>query len=175
MTRPVLARSPGRSPLPRLRRRGAARWAARIIAPAAALSLWACASAPPPASPEPPAAPAPAAESQATSAAPADVDGTTAALERAESDLQRALAQASTPSLNAKPEKTPRDFDDSKNAEQRSGDPCQDACRALGSMRRSAEHLCGLTGDADARCETAKARVSRADERVRTSCPACPR
>jgi hypothetical protein len=51
--------------------------------------------------------------------------------------------------------------------------PCERACRALGSMRRATDHLCGLAGDADARCESARERVRSAGERVQAACPAC--
>lgn len=53
------------------------------------------------------------------------------------------------------------------------GSPCERACRALGSMRRATEHLCGLSGEADAMCELARSRVRNAGERVQLSCPAC--
>jgi hypothetical protein len=48
---------------------------------------------------------------------------------------------------------------------------CSLACRALESMRRAAEHLCSL--DPGARCADARAKVGRAAERVRASCPSC--
>jgi hypothetical protein len=53
-------------------------------------------------------------------------------------------------------------------------DPCVTACSALSSMERAARHLCDLTGDGDARCDSARSRVSGATERVTASCPACP-
>ena len=52
-------------------------------------------------------------------------------------------------------------------------DPCGSACAALASMSRAAEHLCGLAGDGDARCEDARTRVRSAEGRVRAACPAC--
>ncbi|MCC6553242.1 MAG: hypothetical protein IT372_09515 [Polyangiaceae bacterium] len=54
-----------------------------------------------------------------------------------------------------------------------SASPCATACRALASMRRAAEHLCGLAGQEDARCGSARERVQRAGERVHAACPAC--
>ncbi len=48
------------------------------------------------------------------------------------------------------------------------------ACRALSSMRRSADHLCSLAGERDGRCEDARARVTGATSRVSAQCPACP-
>jgi hypothetical protein len=44
--------------------------------------------------------------------------------------------------------------------------PCELACRALASMRRSQERVCELTADDDARCKRARERVKRAQERV---------
>jgi hypothetical protein len=52
-------------------------------------------------------------------------------------------------------------------------DACTPACRALASMERAATHLCDLAGESDPRCEGARARVSRASERVRNGCPSC--
>ncbi len=53
------------------------------------------------------------------------------------------------------------------------GNPCAMACSALGSMERAARHLCDLTGDGDARCDSARARVVGATERVSASCSVC--
>jgi hypothetical protein len=102
-----------------------------------------------------------------------DLDSTSAELDRAETDLQRALAMAVTPGATPAPQKKSADKETELSGG--SGDPCQSACSALGSMQRSAAHLCGLTGEADSRCEAAKARVTRAGDRVRNSCPACAR
>ena len=44
--------------------------------------------------------------------------------------------------------------------------PCETACRAVASMRRSAEAICRLSGAAHARCQHAEQRVSEAAERV---------
>jgi hypothetical protein len=49
---------------------------------------------------------------------------------------------------------------------------CALACRALESMRRSAERLCQL--DPGERCARAKGKVDAATTRVRSSCPTCP-
>lgn len=48
--------------------------------------------------------------------------------------------------------------------------PCATACRALASMQRAASHLCGLTGESDDRCSTARDRVHRAEARVTATC-----
>jgi len=52
-------------------------------------------------------------------------------------------------------------------------DPCSNACRALASMERATLHLCGLAGEADARCSGARARVKDASARVHAQCPSC--
>jgi hypothetical protein len=52
-------------------------------------------------------------------------------------------------------------------------DPCTTACRALASMDRAAEHLCGLAGSEDPRCGNARQRVQIAAGRVHQSCPHC--
>lgn len=53
------------------------------------------------------------------------------------------------------------------------GGPCATACRALASMNRAADHLCGLAGESDARCSDARTRVKSASDRVQAQCPAC--
>ncbi|WP_438036819.1 hypothetical protein [Sorangium sp. So ce204] len=58
-------------------------------------------------------------------------------------------------------------------AEPTSAPPCETACRALASMSRAAQHLCGLAGDADQRCDSARARVKSATDRVEARCPRC--
>ncbi len=49
-------------------------------------------------------------------------------------------------------------------------DRCTTVCDALASMRRSADHVCQLDA---ARCDDAKTRVQRAEERARSACPVC--
>ncbi|MBK8257650.1 MAG: hypothetical protein IPK82_33890 [Polyangiaceae bacterium] len=60
-----------------------------------------------------------------------------------------------------------------KEATQLSGgaaDPCFSACRALASMERAANHLCGLAGESDSMCTNARDRVKNASARVSASC-----
>lgn len=45
---------------------------------------------------------------------------------------------------------------------------CQDACRALSSMKRAADTICRLAGPEDARCQTARRRVHEGEERAST-------
>jgi hypothetical protein len=47
------------------------------------------------------------------------------------------------------------------------GSPCDMACRALSSMRRSAERICAIAGAEDQRCSRARGRVAAAEERIR--------
>ena len=123
---------------------------------------------------------------QTTNALPNDVDGTLGALDRAETDLSRALGgqPPAAPTTGAEKERVdaahpaeeqtaPHDKDASTLGEGSAGGGCGSACRALDSMKRAAEHLCGLTGEPDPRCDTARGRVARADERVRATCRAC--
>ena len=53
------------------------------------------------------------------------------------------------------------------------GNACPNACAALSSMERAADHLCTLAGAADARCTDARERVKNATARVHAACPAC--
>ena len=50
---------------------------------------------------------------------------------------------------------------------------CDEACRALASMERAADHLCAL--DSGAECTRVRERVEAARERVRSSCGECSR
>lgn len=52
-------------------------------------------------------------------------------------------------------------------------DRCERACQALASMRRSAERLCELTGEADERCASVRQRLENAADLVRRSCSSC--
>ena len=96
---------------------------------------------------------------------PTTVDGAATNLDQAERELNQALpaggAFASPPS--GQPGGT---------TPLSEGDACSIACRALASMERSATHLCELAGDG-AQCDSAKARVKSASERVHGACPGC--
>lgn len=48
---------------------------------------------------------------------------------------------------------------------------CDEACRALGSMKRAADRICQL--EVGERCEQARARCEEATRRVREACPEC--
>jgi hypothetical protein len=52
-------------------------------------------------------------------------------------------------------------------------DPCRTACDALTSMLRAVDRLCNLTGQADERCQSRRARADSASARVTQSCPSC--
>jgi hypothetical protein len=49
-------------------------------------------------------------------------------------------------------------------------DRCTVVCKALASMRRSADQICGIDAS---RCEGARARVTKAEQRAKDACPAC--
>lgn len=130
-----------------------------------ALGAGCASSAPPPAAPQEPAA---APYGAYGSAAPGTVESALADLDRAEAELAALGEEKDTGARAAEQAPRPQRGDGDDFA------ACSVACRALGSMRRAAASLCGLAGDADPRCESARVRVTRADERVRASCPACP-
>lgn len=155
--------------------------------------LTGCSAAPRPAAPETPAAAEPAAApaapmpavAPAEEQAPADADDALAQLERAEAELRgvigpardRASKTPATPSPTSAPRTAPAGdaAPVAQGAEMAGagGDPCAIACRALGSMRRAADHLCGLAGEQDGRCTSARGRVRGADAEVRQTCPQC--
>jgi hypothetical protein len=101
------------------------------------------------------------------------------AMGKAEEEIDRALpgagretARKGAPSQGAdakKGDKAPSMGEPS--ATPGDGDGCATACRALASMKRSAEHLCSLAGDG--RCEDARGRVRGASARVHAACPTC--
>lgn len=107
---------------------------------------------PPGASPPPAAAPSPPRE--ASPSRPEGSDSTSATAPRA------TAAGAERPAKKAE-------------AERMAATPCETACRALASMNRAAQHLCGLAGDADQRCDAARTRVKSATDRVESRCPRC--
>ena len=49
-------------------------------------------------------------------------------------------------------------------------DRCTLVCKALASMRRSADQICGIDAS---RCGDARARVTKAEQRAKDACPAC--
>jgi hypothetical protein len=51
---------------------------------------------------------------------------------------------------------------------------CHDVCFAAGSICLAAQEVCRLTGDADPRCERARAACSDAGRQRDGSCPVCP-
>lgn len=50
------------------------------------------------------------------------------------------------------------------------GDKCTIVCKALASMRKSADQICTLDAT---RCTDARARLTKAEERAKGACPAC--
>jgi hypothetical protein len=122
--------------------------------------------------------------------APGTVDAALADLSRAEGELGRAfetlseregrkspsgMPAPSTTGSPATPSPSPGIQPKTPGEEQLGvGDPCVTACRALASMQRATEHLCGLTGDGDQRCSGARERVRGARERVEGSCTCGP-
>jgi hypothetical protein len=130
-------------------------------------------------------APPSSAPTSATAVAPPlTVDETLSDIDRLERDLNLAVqrlaqgpkvaqSEGVVPPSAQRPAQAPRASDRAAESEFAGGDPCLSACRALASMRRSVDHLCGLTGDGDSRCEGARTRVQGASERVRATCPAC--
>lgn len=72
-----------------------------------------------------------------------------------------------TPESATRPTTPPGRSDDDRS-------PCEVACVALGSMRRSSAYVCKLAGATEPRCVEATERVRRAEERIATACGACP-
>ncbi|MEO5729335.1 MAG: hypothetical protein ABI134_35115 [Byssovorax sp.] len=166
------------------------------LAPVAALLLAACAAKPSSAPTAPSADRATSMEATSAGLAPNDLEGQLAALGAAEAQLDLAIRRSplalsrSATDLRKKEERdderSPQPKTSARAAESEaqkgvgasadsaaSADPCATACSALSSMERATKHLCDLTGDGDARCDSARSRVSGATARVTASCPAC--
>ncbi len=114
----------------------------------------------------------------------AQLDQAEAAVDRAlggpsggESPRQAGEAQAAPTSMPASKsppaEAAGAATSDSAGAPASAPDPCLTACRALESMGRSVEHVCGLAGEQADECTRARDRVGRATARVHAHCPAC--
>jgi hypothetical protein len=90
-----------------------------------------------------------------------------------EDKLKQQQGQPPPPPGPAKPPK-PAPSEDVK-AESRTesigqvGAPCDVACRAFASMKRSAARICELAGSTHERCTRAKARVAEAERRIATA------
>jgi hypothetical protein len=143
----------------------------------------ACASAPG-AAPHAPPATDYGAEEQAPAEPLTTVDDARFEFERAARELDAALSGGGAPAAPGappyaqpppSPEAEPPGMAPSQPGAPPAGpvDRCAVACRALASMRRAAAHLCGLTGQHDARCVHAGQRLSYATDRVRHACPGC--
>lgn len=119
---------------------------------------------------------------------PVTIEQATAAIDQSEHDIDQAVAMIAQSSARSaqKPAEAPSTGPGvpppppqataapmGGATELGAGEGCFSACRALASMRRSVDHLCGLTGDSDARCEGARTRVNGATARVHATCPAC--
>lgn len=107
---------------------------------------------------------------------PSSIEEAGARLDEAERALQEALLRgrdgdevfASEPTNDDAPAPATR-----AEAKRRGVDRCTRACRALGSMARSTEALCSLTGDEDDRCRGARRRLVAARHLVEQACPRC--
>lgn len=54
------------------------------------------------------------------------------------------------------------------------GDGCTRACNAFRSLRRAADALCELAGEDDARCSSARGKVSDNQSRISNAGCSCP-
>ncbi len=63
------------------------------------------------------------------------------------------------------------DFDNAERQLATAQGDCATACRALASMERAAEHICGMATNNE--CERARERVQAARDRIRSTCGSC--
>jgi len=124
---------------------------------------------------------APGAKSPETSG---DVDALAGEIEAAERDLSAELG----PEPGAQPKPTEPAAGGEGMAEEKKPEPaattpspeaspprspCETACKALGSMKRSQERICEIAGAAHERCEWAKQRVAAATARIEKAGCSC--
>lgn len=145
----------------------------------ASLTLAACAAAPPPMAVSAAEAP-PSLFGPGKGTSP--VDQQMLAIAKAEDEIDKLFPNAGKPPSFTR--RKAADADAAKPKEPQGGevkdaeklatpDACSIACRALDSMKSSADHLCKLAGEGDGRCEDARGRVRGASTRVRAVCPEC--
>jgi hypothetical protein len=111
---------------------------------------------------------------------PGDVDALSRDLESQERELAQSLGGPPPPSANTAPGGAVPDTDNASTATppaqpaaEASGSPCATACRALASMRRSADRICEITGPGAERCGWAREKVRDAEARVARAACAC--
>ena len=119
---------------------------------------------PPPADPAEPAAGDAAPDAAAGQEADSDPESE---FDRAEAELNGLWTQDDGEPLDG-----PRPMQED-GAAMSAGRRCTIACKALASMKRSANRICDMTGEGDSRCESLRERVERARSRVFSSCPSC--
>ncbi len=100
------------------------------------------------------------------------------ALARAEAELDAALRgrrELAKPPVGAETSPPKKAEEPSKEGPLSEADSCTTACRALASMRRSAERICDHAGGGatPGRCDDARSRVTKAESRVRERCASC--
>lgn len=141
----------------------------------------ACASRPAAPATDTPATGAP--EAGVSSEEPLDLDDAARRFEQAEQEIGTLFAAADKtkdadaagkPTMSNRDETAPMPQAPPPDvAQSRPPDRCDRACRALRSMKRSADRLCELTGGDDPRCSDVLARYERAGRRVRDACAEC--
>lgn len=129
----------------------------------------ACHAAAPPEAPGAPEAPArstsPGGDYAAPPTQPSSPDSDASPSTKDDRDLEQAMPTLDD-ALSA--------FDQAQARLSASGNDCHTACRALGSMRRSADRICELEPEEPGnRCERARRRLRDAEQRVHDGCGAC--
>ncbi len=138
----------------------------------ASIPLAGCAAAPPPAAaPEPP----PAMYLDPGPKQTSPVDAEMLKIASAEDQIDRLFPHAGGDRSNQKSAGTKAPAEESRQAASATSgeEACSIACKALASMKSSADQLCKLSGEGDGRCDDARARVRGATSRVKSVCPAC--
>lgn len=96
-----------------------------------------------------------------------------AGVARAEAPARRGPTSAEAPDAGEDAETLARAIETSfaRLGDQLATHACDEACRALASMRRAADRICDL--EPGERCAGARARCEDASRRVREACPEC--
>ncbi len=150
----------------------------RVAVVVLSMAASACAARPATDTPASGAPPAPS-DDMVSSEEPLDLDDAALRFEQAEQEIGTLLAEreetpdAAGPRPRGETEGQATPMAPPPDVASNRANRCSQACRALSSMKRSADRLCELAGGDDPRCRDVLARYERAGQRVREACAAC--
>ena len=103
---------------------------------------------------------------------PESMEGEAAAFSKEEQQLRQLFGVAGT-TTGGLPQPTRASESGEDLSKLDDGQRCTRACKALASMKRSADSFCEMTGEDDPRCKNLRERVESARTLVAERCPSC--